>query len=72
MKFLVWSDYVYFSSYGRFHIKMFKKACLRGKEHFNLLILGLLPTGGFFVPHSSSSSCGQFKHSKSISMTTKM
>jgi hypothetical protein len=27
---------------------MFKKACLRGKEHFNLLILGSLPTRGFF------------------------
>jgi hypothetical protein len=24
--------------YGRFHIQMFQKACLRGKEHFNLLI----------------------------------
>jgi hypothetical protein len=24
-----------FSFYGRFHIKMFEKACLRGKEHFN-------------------------------------
>jgi hypothetical protein len=52
MKFLVWSDQVYFSFYGRFHIKMFKKACLRGKTHFNLLILGSLPTGGLFVPHS--------------------
>jgi hypothetical protein len=38
-----------FSFYRRFHIEMFKKACIRGKEHFNLLILGSLPTGGFFV-----------------------
>jgi hypothetical protein len=52
IKFLVWSDQVYFSFYGRFRIKIFKKACLLGKEHFNLLILGSLPTGGFFVPHS--------------------
>jgi hypothetical protein len=52
MKFLVRSDQVYFSFYGRFHIKMFKKACLRGKEPFNLLILGSLSTGGFSVPHS--------------------
>jgi hypothetical protein len=31
---------------------MFKKDCLRGKEHFNLpvLILGSLPTGGFLFP----------------------
>jgi hypothetical protein len=29
---------------------MFKKACLRGKEHFNLLILGSLSTGGFLFP----------------------
>jgi hypothetical protein len=49
---LVWSDQVYFSFYGRFHIKMFEKACLRGKEHLNLQILVSLPTGGFFVPHS--------------------
>jgi hypothetical protein len=49
MKFIVWPDQVYFSYYGRFHIQIFKKACLRGKEHFNLLILGSLPTGGFFV-----------------------
>jgi hypothetical protein len=48
MKFIVWPDAVYFSFYGRFHIQMFKKACLRGKEHFNLLILGSLPTRGFF------------------------
>jgi hypothetical protein len=37
-----WPDHVYFSFYGRFHIKMFKKACLHGKEHFNLLVLGSL------------------------------
>jgi hypothetical protein len=43
--------WIRFLFYGRFHIKMFKKACLRGKEHFNV-ILGSLPTGGFFVPNS--------------------
>jgi hypothetical protein len=48
MKFLVRLDQVY----GRFHIKMFKKDCLRGKEPFNLMILGSLSTGGFSVPHS--------------------
>jgi hypothetical protein len=50
MKFVVWPDQVYFLFYGRFHIQMFKKACLRGKGHFNLMILGSLPTGEFFVP----------------------
>jgi hypothetical protein len=33
-----------------FSYSKFKKACLGGKEHFYLLILGSLPTGGFFVP----------------------
>jgi hypothetical protein len=42
---VVWPDQVYISFYGRFHIQMCKKACLRCKEHFNLLILGSLPTG---------------------------
>jgi hypothetical protein len=48
MKFVVWLGQVCFSFYGRFHVQMFRKACLPGKEHFNLLILGSLPTGGFF------------------------
>jgi hypothetical protein len=47
MKFLVWLHQVYFSFYGRFHNKIFKKACLRGKEQYNFLILGSVPTGGF-------------------------
>jgi hypothetical protein len=49
MKFVVWPDQFYFSFYGCFHIQMFKKASLRGKEHFNLLIVGSLLTGGFFL-----------------------
>jgi hypothetical protein len=52
MKFVVWPDEVYFSFYGLFQIQMFKKACLRGKEHFNLFILGLLLTRKFVVPRS--------------------
>jgi hypothetical protein len=44
----IMSEQVYFSFYGRFHIKMFKKACRRGKEPVNLLILGSLSIGVFF------------------------
>jgi hypothetical protein len=40
MQIVLLLDQVYLSFYGRFRIQMFKKACLRGKEHFNLLILG--------------------------------
>jgi hypothetical protein len=50
MKFLLWLHKVYFSFHGHFHMKIFLKL-LRGKAHFNLLILGTLLTGGFFVPH---------------------
>jgi hypothetical protein len=53
MKFLVRSDQVYFSFYGRFIYKnVFLKTCLRDKEPFNLLILGSLSTAGFSVPYS--------------------
>jgi hypothetical protein len=50
VQYVVWPDLVYFSFNGRFHFQMFKKACLRGKEHFNLLILESLPTEEFLVP----------------------
>jgi hypothetical protein len=49
MMFAVGPDHVYFSFFGRFRIQMLKKVCLRGKEPFNLLILGSLPSGGFIV-----------------------
>jgi hypothetical protein len=42
MKLVVWTDQVYLAFYGRFHLQMFIKACLYGKEHFNS------PSGGFF------------------------
>jgi hypothetical protein len=39
MKFVEWPDQV-FSFYGHVNIQMFKKSCLCGREHVNLLILG--------------------------------
>jgi hypothetical protein len=50
MKFMLGMGHVYLSFYGRLRIKIFFKVCVRGNEPFNLLILGLLPSRGFFVP----------------------
>jgi hypothetical protein len=64
MKTAVAPDHVYLSFYGRFRIQMFKKkVCLRGKEPFNLPILGSLPSGGTFVPRRVANCQSKLKKS---------